>query len=72
MVSCRVLLTDTPVSTDQQKFTYINSVLTLDAVKKTCQKRWLIEKDGEKELKETVLSARIDDDDEAKLNLHKA
>ena len=37
---------DTPVLGDQQGFTYISSVWTLNAVKKSCQERWVIGMDG--------------------------
>ena len=48
---------DTPVSADRQKLTFICSMQTLDAIKRTC---WLIEKNDESE-KEKV--KRICDDD---------
>ena len=38
---------DVPVLTDQQGFTDINSVQTVDAVKRISQQRWTRRKDGE-------------------------
>ena len=40
---CGLLHIDTPILADHQKLTYINSVQTLDAVKRTGQVQWLIE-----------------------------
>ena len=49
---------------DQQKFTFTNSVRTLDATKSDPE-RLMIERDDARELKEYMLSAGpLDDDDE--------
>ena len=50
---------DTPVLADHQKLTYISSVLTWDAVQRTCQEQWMI---GTVESqKGSVLLAKLDD-----------
>ena len=57
---------DTPALADQQKLTFISSVWTLDAIERNCLERRLIGMDGEKELRESMLSACLDnniDDD---------
>ena len=52
-----------PVLADQQKLTFISSLQILDAVKWICPKRWPIETDDERDSKESVLSARPDNND---------
>ena len=39
---------DVPVLDDKQRFAYVSSVQTLDAVKKTCQEQWRIGMDGKR------------------------
>ena len=63
---------DTSVLADQQKVTFINSVLTLGVIKKTYQERWLIGMDKERESRESMLSAQLDDDDDYDIRLQKA
>ena len=41
---------------DQQKYTFINSVEILGAIKRMCQEWWLIGMDGKKESKWSILS----------------
>ena len=53
---------DTPVLADQQKVIFTISVVTLDAVKRTCQKQWLTVGDSKKESKEFVLLSCHDND----------
>ena len=47
----------------QQRLVFISSVGTLDAIYMTYQKRLLIKTNGERESRESVLSARLDDED---------
>ena len=51
------------MSDDQLKLIYDNSVRTQDVARKTCQKRWMIETDGVRELGKSVRAARDDNDD---------
>ena len=53
-----ILHMDISMLIDQQKITFISSLRTLGALKKTYQERWMT-----RESKETVLSAWLDDDD---------
>ena len=39
-------------------------VRTQDVLWKTCRERWLIGRDGKRDSRESVLSARLDDDDD--------
>ena len=57
---------DTPELANQQKLTYISSVRTLDVGLRNCQEPLLIGKDDKRELSETVISSRLDDDDVTK------
>ena len=58
-----LLYMDSLVLVNQQRLTFISCVWTLDAVWRTYQEWWSIGIDSERESKETVLSAHIDDDD---------
>ena len=51
---------DTPVLTEQQKLTSIYSVQTLNATLRTCQEQWLLRTNGQRESKESVVSACFD------------
>ena len=53
-----------PVLAEQQEFTDISPLQTLDAMYRTCQEQWLIGTVGEKESKKFLLSQKIDDDDD--------
>ena len=53
---------DTSLLDDQQGLTYISSIQTLVAVKRTFQDSWTIGTDDESELGNSVLSAQLDDD----------
>ena len=46
---------DTPVVINQQRLTFINSVPTLDAIKRIYQEKWSIGTDGENESRESML-----------------
>ena len=48
---------DTPVLVDQQKITFISSVWTLDAVKRTYQEQWPIEIDGKSDSRESMYNS---------------
>ena len=54
---------------DQLELTYSNYVRTQDVTPKTCRKRWVIGRSGERGLGISVLAARHDDDDEVLLDL---
>ena len=54
---------DVPVLADRQEIIYISSIGTLDVVWKTCREWWMIGTDIEEESRKSVLSARLDDDD---------
>ena len=56
---------DTSVSADQQEITYNSSVRTQDVIWKTCQERWFIGTDEEKELVKSMVAAQLDDDENA-------
>ena len=49
---------------DQHEHTFSNYVRIRDVVQKTCQRRWMIGKSGERGSGISVLPARYDDDDE--------
>ena len=49
---------------DQHKPTYSNYVRTQDVILKTCQRRWMIGRSGERGSGISVLAARHDDDDD--------
>ena len=53
---------DTTVLANQQKLLFINSVQTLDAIKRIYQGQWQIGKDGKEESSESVLLACLDDE----------
>ena len=55
---------DTPKFSDQLKLTFINSVRTPGAVKRISLECWPIGTDSERETKDSVLSAHLDDDDD--------
>ena len=48
---------------DQHEHTFSNYVRTRDVVQKTCQRRWMIRKSGERGSEISVLPAHDDDDD---------
>ena len=48
---------------DQLELTYSNYVRTQDVTLKTCQRRWMIGRSGERGIGISVLAARHDDDD---------
>ena len=48
---------------DQLEHTYSSYVRIRDVTLKTCQKRWMIERSGERESGISVLAARLDDDE---------
>ena len=52
--------TDMPVLADQQELIHINCIRTLDVVYRTCQERWLIGTDGERESGKSALSGQLD------------
>ena len=54
---------DVSVLADQQELTSNSSVRTQDIVCKTCQVRWMIGTNGEREIGKSVLLAQLDDDD---------
>ena len=64
LMSYRLPHLATPVLADQQRLTYINSVQTLDTVKKIYYVQWTVGTDGKKGLGNFVLSAWLDDDDD--------
>ena len=49
---------------DQLDLIYNSSVRTQVVVKKTCQKRWMIESNGERKFRKSLLAARHDDNDD--------
>ena len=49
---------------DQLELTYSSYVRIRDVTLKTCQKRWMIGRSGEKGSGISVLAARLDDDDD--------
>ena len=48
---------------DQHEHTFSNYVMIRDVAQKTCQRRWTIEKSGERGSGISMLPARHDDDD---------
>ena len=48
---------------DQHELTYSNYVRTQDVILKTCRRRWMIERNGERGSGISALAARHDDDD---------
>ena len=57
-----LLLMDISVLADQKKHLFIRYIETLDAIERTCQDRWSMGTDGERELRKSVMSARHDGD----------
>ena len=49
---------------DQPELTYSSYVRTQDVTQKTCRRRWMIGRSGERWSRISVLAARHDDDDE--------
>ena len=49
---------------DQLEHTYSSNVRIRNVVLKTCQRRWMIGRSGERESGISVLAARHDDDDD--------
>ena len=54
---------DMPMLAVQQELIYIGSVQKQDVVWRTCQEHWMIGMDRERELRKSVLSAQLDDDE---------
>ena len=52
---------DIPHLADQQNLAHIRSVQALDTTQKTCLERWPIDTDNNRESRESVQPARIDD-----------
>ena len=52
---------DTPVQVELQKLTFLSSVLTLEAIYRFYQVQWPVRMDGEREPKESVLLAHLDE-----------
>ena len=53
-----------------ERLTFTSFVRSLDTVKRTCEAWWLLETNGEKESRESVLSAHFDDDDHTHTHTH--
>ena len=66
MFSYGFLNMDTLMQANQLRFKYISSGQTLDVVRRTCKKWWMMQRDGkrEREIQET-LYYQDDDDDES-------
>ena len=61
---------DTPVLADQQLLMFPSSMWTLDALLRTYQDWWLIAADRKSELRESVVSACLNDDSHINLNIN--
>ena len=57
------LLIDMPALADQQELTNNSSASMQDLVWKTCQERWMIGMNGERDSGKSVLAAQLDDND---------
>ena len=64
MYSCGPPHMDVQEWDDQHELTYSNYVRTQDVTLKTCRRRWMIGRDGERGSGISALAARHDDDDE--------
>ena len=64
MYSCGPPHMDVQKQDDQHELTYSNYVRTRDVALKTCRRRWMIGRSGEKGSGISVLAARHDDDDD--------
>ena len=53
---------------DQPELTYSSYVRTQDVTQKTCRRRWMIGRSGERGSGISVLAARHDDDDDITIN----
>ena len=54
---------------DQHELTYSNYVRTQDVTQKTCRRRWMIGRSGERGSGISVLAVRHDDDDDDDVRL---
>ena len=64
MYSCGPPHMDVQKQDDQHELTYSNYVRTQDVTLKTCRRRWMIGRSGERGSGISVLAAQHDDDDE--------
>ena len=64
MYSCGPPHTDVQKQDDQHELTYSNYVRTQDVTLKTCRRRWMIGRSGERGSGISVLAARYDDEDD--------
>ena len=64
MYSCGPPHMDVQKQDDQHELTYSNYVRTRDVTLKTCRRRWMIGRSGERGSGISVLAARHDDDDD--------
>ena len=64
MYSCGPPHMDVQKQDDQHELTYSNYVRTQDVTLKTCRRRWMIGRSGERGSGISVLAARHDDDDD--------
>ena len=64
MYSCGPPHMDAQKQDDQHELTYSNYVRTQDVTLKTCRRRWMIGRSGERGSGISVLAARHDDDDD--------
>ena len=55
---------------DQLELTYSNYVRTQDVILKTCRRRWVIARSGERGSGISVVTARHDDDDDDDIDIH--
>ena len=60
---------DTPILADKHELTFISFVQTLDAIKKTYKEWWPIGMNDERESRESMLLACIEDNEELLFNL---
>ena len=67
MYSCGPPHMDVQKQDDQHELTYSNYVRTQDVTLKTCRRRWMIGRSGERGSGISVLAARHDDDDDDEL-----
>ena len=64
MYSCGPPHMDVQKQDDQHELTYSNYVRTWDVTLKTCRRRWMIGRSGQRGSRISVLAARHDDDDD--------
>ena len=70
MYSCEPPHMDVQKQDDQHELTYSNYVRTQDVKLKTCRRRWMIGRSGERGSGISVLAARHDDDDDVYFVAH--